>query len=170
MREPTATPDGVVWHASTDNEVLAVLESDASGLDDAEAAARLQRYGTNTLARTASDGPWLIFWRQINTPIGWLLIAAGFMAVLLGKYTDATVVFGAVVVNAIIGFLQEYRAGKTIDALAALVPRVAIVIRNGISREIPAENLVPGDIVTLQSGDQAPADIRLLQVKKSSGG
>ncbi len=165
MHKNVAQRERNIWHVSTDHDVLTVLRSGASGLDDAEAAKRLERFGANTLVRAASDGPWLIFWRQINTPIGWLLIAAGFMAVALGKYTDSTVVFGAVVVNAVIGFLQEYRAGKAIDALSSLVPRVAIVIRNGLSREIPAEDLVPGDVVTLQSGDQAPADLRLFQVK-----
>ena len=165
MRKPSPTADSVMWHAQTDVQVIAELATGSGGLDDSEAASRLLYYGANSLARTAGDGAWLIFWRQINTPIGWLLVAAGFMAVLLGKYTDSTVVFGAVVVNAVIGFLQEYRAGKAIDALSALVPRVAIVIRNGLSREIPAEELVPGDVVTLQSGDQAPADLRLIQVK-----
>ncbi len=157
--------DIISWHASSDLDVMASLGTGSSGLDDAEVGEKLQLFGTNTLARTFKDAPWVIFWRQINTPIGWLLIAAGFMAVMLGKYSDSVVVFGAVVINAIIGFLQEYRAVKTIDALTAMVPRLAIVIRNGRSREIPAEELVPGDMVTLQSGDQAPADMRLIQVK-----
>ncbi|HIJ87859.1 MAG TPA: HAD-IC family P-type ATPase [Desulfuromonadales bacterium] len=165
MGKLTTPTDDIKWHTLTDHDVLTELGSAATGLEDAEAAARLLNYGTNTLARAAGDGPWLIFWRQIHTPIGWLLIAAGFMAVLLGKYTDSTVVFGAVLVNAVIGFLQEYRAGKAIDALSALVPRVAIVMRTGLSREIRAEDLVPGDVVTLQSGDQTPADLRFLQVK-----
>lgn len=160
-KQEQATP----WHSISGQEVMAEWGTDPGGLDGAEAAARLQRFGANTLARSAGDGPWLIFWHQINTPIGWLLIAAGFMAVMLGKYTDSTVVFGAVVINAIIGFLQEYRAGKAIDALSALVPRVTIVLRSGESHELPAELLVPGDIVILQSGDQLPADLRLVQVK-----
>jgi Ca2+-transporting ATPase len=165
MQITVPTQKTVSWHASTVQEVLTLLASDMNGLDDAEAVIRLERYGANILSRTACDGPWKIFWRQVNTPIGWLLIAAGFIAVLLGKYADLVVVFGAVVINALIGFLQEYRAGKTIDALSALVPRVAIVFRNNLSREIPAEDLVPGDVVTLQSGDQVPADLRLLEMK-----
>lgn len=154
-----------VWHSLPCQEVLTHVDSREGGLNDAEAVERRERFGANALIRAGSDGPWLIFWRQINNPIGWLLLAAGFMAVALGKYTDSAVVFGAVVINAIIGFLQEYRAGKAIDALSALVPRNANVIRNGRAREIPAEDLVPGDIVTLQSGDQTPADLRLIQVK-----
>ncbi|MDD2735808.1 MAG: HAD-IC family P-type ATPase [Desulfuromonadaceae bacterium] len=165
MQKQITTPDKHFWHVLSCLDVMTEMETGSDGLNDTEAAKRLERYGANSLSRTACDGPWLIFWRQINTPIGWLLIAAGFMAVMLGKYTDSAVVFGAVVINAIIGFLQEYRAGKAIDALSVLVPRAAIVIRNGLSREIPAEDLVPGDVVTLQSGDQVPADLRLLLVK-----
>ena len=165
MQKTEINSDNISWHASADMDVMARLGTGSRGLDDAEVGERLLRFGTNALASTVKDASWLIFWRQINTPIGWLLVAAGLMAVILGKYTDSVVVFGAVVINAIIGFLQEYRAGKTIDALSAMVPRVAIVIRNGRSREIPAEELVPGDVVTLQSGDQVPADLRLIQVK-----
>ncbi|MDD2897663.1 MAG: HAD-IC family P-type ATPase [Desulfuromonadaceae bacterium] len=165
MRTTLTPQHGVVWHSLNEQQVMADMESAAGGLDDAEAAVRLTRYGANTLVRAVKEGPWLLLWRQIHTPIGWLLIAAGCVAVALGKYSDSTVVFGAVVINAIIGFLQEYRAGKEIDALTSLVPRLSIVIRAGQSREIPAEQLVPGDLVTLQSGDQSPADLRLIQVK-----
>ena len=106
-----------------------------------------------------------IFMGQINTPIGWLLIGAGIMAAAIGKPTDASVVFGAVLINAIIGFIQEYRAGRAIEALSALVPETSTVIRGSRSRSVPSEELVPGDIVTLQSGDRIPADLRLFRVK-----
>ncbi len=165
MLQQPVLQDRMVWHETSDRNVLSSLETDPNGLDDAEASERLLRFGANKLVGTANDGLWLIFWRQINTPIGWLLIAAGFMTVVLGKYTDSAVVFGAVVINAVIGFMQEYRTDKAIAALSALVPRLAVVIRNGLSREIPADELVPGDIVTLQSGDQTPADLRLIRVK-----
>jgi len=87
-----------------------------------------------------------------NNPIGWLLLAAGALAVGLKKPTDAAVVFGAVGINAIIGFIQEYRAGKAIEALAAMIPEAATAIRNGQSIAVSAEGLVPGDVVTLQKG------------------
>jgi P-type E1-E2 ATPase len=83
----------------------------------------------------------------------------------LQKITDAIVVFGAVIVNAIIGFIQEYRAGKAIEALAAMIPEFTTALRDGQSISVPAENLVPGDLVTLQSGDKVPADLRLIKVK-----
>jgi Ca2+-transporting ATPase len=144
---------------------MSKLETSLSGLTDREAAERLQKHGANALLRKGNDSPWLIFWRQINNPIGWLLILAGALAVGLQKITDAVVVFGAVGVNAIIGFIQEYRAGKAIEALAAMMPEFATTLRDGQSIAVSAESLVPGDLVTLQSGDKVPADLRLIRVK-----
>jgi Ca2+-transporting ATPase len=153
------------WHALATDEVLDALGSRADGLADAEAARRFQEWGPNELARSGADGPWRIFWRQLNNPIGWLLIAAGFIAVVLNKQADAAVVFGAVIINSIIGFIQEYRAGKAIEELAAMVPESAAIIRNGVPVTVHARELVPGDIVTLQSGDKVPADLRLIRTK-----
>jgi magnesium-transporting ATPase (P-type) len=153
------------WHALSDQDVMTRLDTRPDGLHDGEVTERLQRFGANTLARSGGTSPWLIFWRQINNPIGWLLLAAGALAVALKKPTDAAVVFGAVVINAIIGFIQEYRAGKAIEALAAMIPEAATAIRNGQSIAVPADGLVPGDVVTLQSGDKVPADLRLIRVK-----
>ena len=155
----------MLWHASSEQDVISELQTSLSGLSGSEAAERLQRYGANSLLRKASDSPWLIFWRQINNPIGWLLIASGALAIGLQKITDALVVFGAVGVNAVIGFMQEYRAGKAIEALADMMPEFATALRKGQSIAVPAENLVPGDLVTLQSGDKVPADLRLIRVK-----
>ncbi len=165
MQEKVAKPDDMLWHASSEQDVISELQTNLSGLNDGEAAARLQRFGANTLLRKVSDSPWLIFWRQINNPIGWLLIASGTLAIGLQKITDALVVFGAVGVNAIIGFMQEYRAGKAIEALADMMPEFATALRGGQAIAVPAESLVPGDLVTLQSGDKIPADLRLIRVK-----
>lgn len=165
MQDNARKPDSTLWHSSSVQDVLSELETSLSGLTDREAAERLQKYGANALLRKGNDSPWLIFWRQINNPIGWLLISAGALAVGLQKITDAIVVFGAVGINAIIGFIQEYRAGKAIEALAAMMPEFATALRDGQSIAVPAENLVPGDLVTLQSGDKVPADLRLIRVK-----
>ena len=153
------------WHALAGDAVMAELETDSGGLTTEEAARRLLEYGPNSLTRNGGDGPWRILWRQVNNPIGWLLIAAGALAVFLGRPTDAAVVFGAVGINAVIGFLQEYRAGKTIAALAAMVPETATVRRGGHVIEVSSDTLVPGDVVTLQSGDKVPADLRLVRIK-----
>lgn len=158
-------PGGLPWHASPEQEVLARLETGPDGLTAAEAAERLRRLGPNTLLRKGGDGPLLLFWRQINNPIGWLLVAAGALALALRKPTDAAVVFGAVFINAIIGFIQEYRAGKAIEALSAMIPEAATSLREGRAVAVPADLLVPGDLVTLQSGDKVPADLRLIRVK-----
>ena len=165
MQDNARKPDSTLWHSSSVQDVMSELETSLSGLTDREAVERLQKYGANALLRKGNDSPWLIFWRQINNPIGWLLISAGVMAVGLQKITDALVVFGAVGINAIIGFIQEYRAGKAIEALAAMMPEFATALRDGQSIAVPAENLVPGDLVTLQSGDKVPADLRLIRVK-----
>lgn len=158
-------PEAMPWHATSGQDVMARQKTGPEGLSTAEAAERLQRFGPNSLLRAGNDGPWLILWRQINNPIGWLLLTAGVLAVALQKPTDAAVVFGAVGLNAIIGFIQEYRAGKAIEALAAMIPEAATVLRDGQSISLSAEGLVPGDLVTLQSGDKVPADLRLIKAK-----
>jgi len=165
MHKSLTQPGEIAWHASSDQEVMTRLGTDQDGLNDSEVTERLQRFGANTLDRSAGTSPWLIFWRQINNPIGWLLLAAGVLALALKKPTDAAVVFGAVGINAIISFFQEYRAGKAIEALAAMIPEAATALRNGQSIAVSADGLVPGDVVTLQSGDKVPADLRLIRVK-----
>ncbi|MCM2285580.1 MAG: HAD-IC family P-type ATPase [Desulfobacula sp.] len=165
MQENVKRPEGTMWHALSDQDVISELQTSLSGLNAGEAAERLKRHGANTLLRKGSDSPWLILWRQINNPIGWLLIASGALAIGLQKITDALVVFSAVGVNAIIGFMQEYRAGKAIEALADMMPEFATALRDGQSFAVSAETLVPGDLVTLQSGDKVPADLRLIRVK-----
>ena len=126
---------------------------------------RLAQHGPNRLQARRGPGPLTLLWRQINNPIVYLLLGSALLAVALGKLLDGLVVFGAVVVNAIIGFLHEFRAGKAIDALSQLVPQDAQVIRDGRTQSIPASELVPGDVILLASGDKVPADVRLLVAK-----
>ena len=159
------TTSGMPWHAQSPEQALAAMQASAQGLGGAEAARRLERYGANRLARAAGLGPLTIFWAQLNNPISWVLITAGTLAIGLGKGTDAAVVFGAVLINAVIGFIQEYQAGKEIAALAGMVPEKTTVLRDGQTSGIAVAGLVPGDIVVLASGDKVPADLRLLQVK-----
>lgn len=154
-----------LWHTLTTDAVLTELGTASGGLSGADAASRLAAYGPNSLTRSTGDGPWRILWRQMNNPIGWLLLAAGALALLLGRPTDAVVVFGAVGINALIGFLQEYQAAKAIDALSAMAPDTAVALRDGQPVTVAAADLAPGDVVTLQSGDKVPADLRLLRVK-----
>jgi len=153
------------WHSMECDSVMAELAAGPDGLSGSEAARRLQEYGENILLRSSGDSPWLMLWRQIHNPIGWLLIAAGVMSVFLHKYADAAVVFGAVGINALLGFIQEFRAEQAIASLAAMVPESAAVLRDGRQVTAPAAELVPGDIVSLLSGDRVPADLRLLKTK-----
>jgi len=165
-RQNTSLPAPTInWHTQDGEASLTALTSSPQGLSATTAAERLQQYGPNLLAQSKMDGPLTLIWRQINNPISWLLIGAGVLAMLLRKYTDSGVVFGAVVINGIIGFIQEHRAGKAIAALSAMVPENATVLRDERLNALPASELVPGDVVQLTGGDRVPADLRLIQVK-----
>lgn len=154
-----------LWHALEPEAVLGELASAESGLSDAEARARLERYGPNVLPKNSGPGVLELLWRQLNNPLIYVLLGATALSLALGKTIDALVVLGAVVVNTVIGFLQEYRAGRAIEALVGMVPETATVLRGGEVRQIDAADLVPGDVVNLQSGDKVPADMRLLRVR-----
>ena len=153
------------FHALDPDAALARCEATAQGLSEAEAAKRLATHGPNRLSVSHADGPWRILGRQFASPIAAVLVGAGVLAVVLGKHTDAVVVFAAVVVNALIGFIQEWRAGHAIAALSAMVPDQASVLRAGSPISVPAHILVPGDVVQLAAGDRVPADVRLLSCK-----
>ena len=135
------------------------------GLDAAEAERRLREFGPNVLDRAPGEGIWKILWRQVNTPLIWVLLASSALAFVLGETVDALVVLAVVVLNTIIGFVQEYRAGKEIEALTGLVPRQATALRGGRRVPVSADDLVPGDVVLLAAGDQVPADARVLSSK-----
>ncbi|MEJ7843446.1 MAG: HAD-IC family P-type ATPase [Rubrobacter sp.] len=156
--EPAAS-----WHAAAPDEVLQGLGSVGTGLADDEARGRLAKFGPNVLQRAKGDGPLRILVRQVRDPLIYVLIAAATLAVATGKVVDGMVVFGVVVVNTIIGFVQEYRAGKAIEALIDMVPDTATVLRAGERKNLPASELVTGDVVELQSGDKVPADMRVLR-------
>jgi Ca2+-transporting ATPase len=153
------------FHAHEVEHVLKHFETSAKGLTKAEAARRLTEYGRNELPRAKGDSVWKMVWRQINNPLIWVLLASGALAMFLGKGVDGAVVFGVVILNTLIGFIQEYRAGKAIEALMDMVSENATVERDGVRITIPASELVPGDVIMLQSGDKVPADVRLITVK-----
>ena len=154
------------WHALEPQAALATLRSEKdAGLSAAEAADRLARHGPNSLKQAAGPGVLKLLWRQISSPIVYLLLGSAVLAVALGKALDGMVVLGAVVVNAVIGFVQDYRAGKAIEALSRMVPQEAQVVRDGRTQSIRSADLVPGDVVLLASGDKVPADVRLVTVK-----
>ena len=153
------------WHAIDYKEVLENFESSLQGLELEEIETRRQKYGANELKRKNKDGILKVLWRQINNPLIWVLIGSSTLATALGKITDGMVVLAVVVVNSIIGFIQEYKAGKAIEALSNMVPENATVIRNGNIITIPVSEIVPGDIVQVAAGDRIPADMRIIQQK-----
>ena len=153
------------WHAIDYKEVLENFESSLQGLELEEVETRRQKYGANELKRKNKDGILNVLWRQINNPLIWVLIGSSTLATALGKITDGMVVLAVVVVNSIIGFIQEYKAGKAIEALSNMVPENATVIRNGNIITIPVSEIVPGDIVQVAAGDRIPADMRIIQQK-----
>ena len=157
--------DNNQWHAIDYKEVLENFESSLQGLEIEEVNKRQEKYGLNELRRKNKDGVLKVLWRQINNPLIWVLIGSSTLATALGKITDGMVVLAVVVVNSIIGFIQEYKAGKAIEALSNMVPENATVIRNGNIITIPVSEIVPGDIVQVAAGDRIPADMRIIQQK-----
>lgn len=153
-------------HSIEAQKVVDQLGSNSKvGLDSADHQQRLKFHGLNALPRQAGDGALKVFLRQFHNPLVYVLLGSSALALFMGKITDAFVVLGVVVVNSVIGFIQEYRAGKALEALSAMVPERAQVVRSGERKEIDAKDLVPGDLVFVQSGDKVPADIRLLEIK-----
>ncbi|MBI3396537.1 MAG: ATPase, partial [Spirochaetia bacterium] len=151
------------WHARTIEESLVRLVSAADGLTHDDAAQRLLQYGPNELPAGRKTSPWALLVRQFqNVLIVILLIGAG-LSVLMGHGTEAIVISVIVVFAAALGFVQEFRAEKAMDALRKMSAPNAEVIRSGEPVTLPARDLVPGDVICLHPGDRVPADGRLLE-------
>ncbi|MGH4008324.1 MAG: cation-translocating P-type ATPase [Pseudonocardiaceae bacterium] len=151
------------WHAASGDEVLARLSSHRQGLSMAEAQRRLVEHGPNELTRQQGPSAWAVLIRQFTSPLIYGLLISAAVAFALGKIPDGSVVLGVVVLNAVIGFAQEHRAGKAIKALAQLVSEPATVRRDGLWMRAPAEHLVAGDVVSIEAGARVVADLRILQ-------
>jgi magnesium-transporting ATPase (P-type) len=154
------------WHAATADDALARLDANAStGLAAAEIGARRRRYGANRLPEAARRGVLLRFASQFNNILVYVLLGSGFVKLMLGLWVDASVIFGVVVINSVLGFVQEGKAEKALDSIRNMLSAEARTLRDGQMRTIPSEDLVPGDLVLLESGDKVPADLRLIDVK-----
>jgi Ca2+-transporting ATPase len=152
------------WHTSEVAEVLRALESDAeSGLSDKEVARRLAEQGPNELEEKGGRDPWAILWEQFTSAMIVILIVAAVASALLGDYEDSIAIAVIVVLNAVLGFGQEYRAERAMAALKQLSAPTVKVRREGHVREVSARELVPGDVVLLEAGNLVPADGRLLE-------
>jgi len=153
------------WHTNETEKVLGEIGSSLNGLTSADAKKRLLVYGENKINRKKKDSPVKLLWRQINNPLIWVLLGSSAVATIVGKITDGLVVLAVVVINTIIGFIQEFKAGRAIDALSDMIPENATVLRDGKNSVIPVSEIVPGDIVQLSAGDRVPADMRLINQK-----
>ncbi|MBC7306057.1 MAG: HAD-IC family P-type ATPase [Dietzia sp.] len=152
-------------HGMTAHEVVLLLETDHhAGLTEQEAAARLQRFGPNELPAATGSGALLRLLRQFHHPLIYVLLAAAVVTLVLREYVDAGVILGVVVINAVIGFIQESRAEASLDALRSMVRTSARVVRDGVQRAVDSADLVPGDLVLVEAGDKVPADLRLIEV------
>ena len=161
-----AQSEGIAWHSVTAEEVVRQLQSSATaGLDDADASRRLAKYGANRLPTSRPRGPLMRFLLQLNNILVYVLIGAGFIKLMMGLWLDASIILGVVVLNALLGFIQEGKAEKSLNSIRNMLSPEARTLRGGESRMIPAEQLVPGDSVLLESGDRVPADLRLIDVK-----
>ena len=153
-------------HATSSDQVVASFQSDVvRGLSHSEIQKRQEQWGENALPRAAGESIGVLIWRQINNPLIYVLLASATFAFLSNKVVDGIVVTAVVILNAAIGFLQEFKAGRSISALMDLVPEAALVWREGKRGAVAAVELVPGDLVELESGNKVPADIRLLEVR-----
>jgi len=161
-----ATPTaGTFHHGLAGHEVVLLLETDPhGGLTAAEAADRLVRFGPNVLPHAETAGPLRRFLRQLQHPLIYVLLGAGAMTAALGEVVDSSVIFGVVVINAVVGFIQESKAEAALDALRAMVRTEARVVRDGRTVVVSSDDLVPGDLVRVEAGDKVPADLRLLQL------
>lgn len=171
LRSPAGlSPDGPevpLWHTLTVAEIASYWHTDLErGLPADEVELRQRRYGPNEWTHRRRRGPLLAFLWQFHQPLIYILLAATAVTLWLDEYLDAAVIFGVVLVNAIVGFVQEYRATRAIEALAQSIPTLATVLRQGRKERVAARTLVPGDVVLLQSGDRVPADLRLVRVRE----
>ena len=154
------------WYATSIDDAVKRLSTDREkGLDAAEASARLQKYGPNRLPEGKKRGAFARFLAQFNNILVYVLLGAGFIKLMLNLWVDAGIIFAVVILNALLGFIQEGRAEKALDSIRNMLSAEARVVRGGDTRMIAADQLVPGDVVILESGDKIPADLRLVDAK-----
>lgn len=151
------------WHSLHPDEVLSALASRHSGLSEAEAKARLLRYGPNELKGKKRTPPIVVFFRQFFSPLIYVLLVAVIISFIVGHFLDAAVILGVLLLNAVIGFIQETRAERAMEALIRLAAPKATIRRDSNITLIPAREIVPGDIFLLETGDRVPADARLIE-------
>ncbi len=153
------------WHSQTAEEIFNKFSTSQDGISEKEAEKRLEEYGLNEIKDEKGIHPLIIFLKQFQSGLVYVLIIAALISGLFQKMIDVYVIVVVIFLNAAIGFFQEYKAEKAIQALKKMIVPVAKVYRKGNLLEISAEHIVPGDVVVLEEGTRVPADIRLFHVK-----
>jgi Ca2+-transporting ATPase len=154
------------WHHIAADSVAALLDTDVEkGLHGFDAAHRLSVVGPNAITQAKKRSVLKMLLSQVNNALIYILIGSGIVAAILGEYVDSSVIFGVVIVNAIIGFIQEFKAEAALESLKKIVTTESIVIRDGQRIKIASTDIVPGDIVALSSGDKVPADVRIVSCR-----
>ena len=152
------------WHLLSFEGVASILETDVElGLTEDKIKERRKLFGRNLLPQEKTPSRFLVFFSQLKSPLILILIGAGVITLFLKDFTDSIVIWGAVLLNSLLGYFQEYRATKALAELKKALKISAIVLRNGSAKEIPQEDIVPGDILLLQAGDRVAADSRIVQ-------
>ncbi len=150
------------WHASDAHEALKRLDVSEDGLSKAQAGERLEKAGPNTLEVEEGSGPLTLLLRQIHNPLIYLLAGAAVLSLFVGHQVDAAVIAGVIVLNTLLGFIQEWRAEGALAALRRMASPHARVLRDAGKQDIEAADVVPGDILILETGDRVAADARVI--------
>ena len=153
------------WHALEASGVTEALAVDPQcGLNAAEVIYRLSRHGANELTRQQKASPWVLLFNQFRNILVIILIVATVLSAFVGEYVDAGIILAIVIFCAVLGFVQEYRAERALDALRNMLAPMITVLRDGQEAETPSRDIVPGDILLLEAGDKIPADARLIEL------
>jgi len=165
LKKPGTQIAEPLWHAMSAQEVFEYLKSTSQGLTETEVVFRRKQYGLNKLREVRPTPAWLRFLRQFHNVLIYILLVSSVISIFLKHWMDLSVILAVVLLNAIIGFIQEDKAEKALKAIRHMLSPQANVIRDGRTKTILAKFLVPGDVVWLQSGDKVPADLRLCETK-----
>ncbi|MCD4760782.1 HAD-IC family P-type ATPase [bacterium] len=152
----------IQWHNLSFAQIYKNLNTSKTGLKTAEASKRLDKYGFNVLAQAQKFSIWRLFISQFKSAMVLVLVVAGFISLFFGEFIDAYVIFAAVLINVGVGFIQEYKANKSLEKLNKIVKNESLVFRDGTEQRIESRYLVPGDIIILESGNRISADARLI--------
>ncbi len=166
MTKDKQTTDKNKWHAMNIDDVLKELQSDKeNGLSEKEVQQRLEDYGSNEIPKGKTRSWWKRLLLQFHNVLIYVLMAAAIITALMGHWIDTWVIVAVILINALIGFIQEGKAEKALEGIRDMLSLDSVVVRDGNKQTVEAENLVPGDIVMLKSGNKIPADVRLIQSK-----